>query len=205
MFDPGPRDPHLPVRVFVVALGAAMRAGLAALVEHEPDLVVVGAGAFLPDDASADVLLAEMRDGLEDLPGVLPTVTLGAPGSGANDRCHLAHAWLALDAPAAQVAAAIRAVAAGLDAWPAAASPAFRPASAAPAREDDQEPERLTAREREVLDLVALGLPNKGIALRLGISEHTAKFHVGAVLAKLGAASRAEAVAIAIRRGILAL
>lgn len=63
----------------------------------------------------------------------------------------------------------------------------------------------LTERERQVLQLVALGMPNKAIAVELGISEHTAKFHVGAILSKLSAASRAEAVAIAARRGLLSL
>ena len=58
----------------------------------------------------------------------------------------------------------------------------------------DPADEELTAREREVLQLVALGLPNKTIAGRLGISEHTVKFHVAAILAKLGAGSRTEAV-----------
>jgi two-component system, NarL family, nitrate/nitrite response regulator NarL len=61
----------------------------------------------------------------------------------------------------------------------------------------------LTTREREVLQLVAEGLPNKAIARELGISEHTAKFHVGSLLGKLGAASRTEAVTLATRRGIL--
>ena len=65
------------------------------------------------------------------------------------------------------------------------------------------EGEMLTAREREVLQLVAAGLPNKAIARELGISEHTAKFHVGSLLGKLGAASRTEAVTLATRRGIL--
>lgn len=63
--------------------------------------------------------------------------------------------------------------------------------------------EVLTPRERQVLGLVAAGLPNKTIARELGISEHTAKFHVGSLLAKLGAASRTEAVTLAARRGIL--
>ena len=56
--------------------------------------------------------------------------------------------------------------------------------------------EALTARESEVLLLVAEGLPNKAIARELGISEHTAKFHVGSLLGKLGAASRTEAVTL---------
>lgn len=63
----------------------------------------------------------------------------------------------------------------------------------------------LTAREHEVLALVADGLANKAIAYRLGISENTAKFHVASLTAKLGAATRAEAVAIAARRGLLIL
>jgi two-component system, NarL family, nitrate/nitrite response regulator NarL len=54
-----------------------------------------------------------------------------------------------------------------------------------------------------VLALVAEGYPNKAIARELGISEHTAKFHVGSLLGKLGAGSRTEAVTLATRRGIL--
>lgn len=61
----------------------------------------------------------------------------------------------------------------------------------------------LTLREEEVLRLVADGLRNKEIAARLGISERTATFHVGNVLAKLGADGRVEAIAIARRNGLL--
>ncbi len=63
----------------------------------------------------------------------------------------------------------------------------------------------LSDREIEVLTHVAAGLPNKGIARELGISEHTVKFHVGTILGKLGAASRTEAVTVAVRGGILPL
>jgi DNA-binding CsgD family transcriptional regulator len=56
-----------------------------------------------------------------------------------------------------------------------------------------------------VLQLLAEGLPNKLIAVRLSISEHTAKFHVSAIMTKLGAASRTEAVTIGARRGLLIL
>ena len=65
--------------------------------------------------------------------------------------------------------------------------------------------EALTAREVEVLQLLAEGLPNKLIASQLHISEHTAKFHVSAIMLKLGAASRTEAVTLAARRGLLIL
>ena len=64
---------------------------------------------------------------------------------------------------------------------------------------------RLTEREREVLEWVAAGVSNKGIARRLGLSPNTVKFHIAALLAKLGAATRAEAVAAAARRGELSL
>ena len=65
--------------------------------------------------------------------------------------------------------------------------------------------EHLTARETVVLRLMALGLGNKEIASRLDISEHTAKFHVSSILAKLGAASRTEAVTIGMMRGLVAM
>ncbi len=61
----------------------------------------------------------------------------------------------------------------------------------------------LSPREQEVLAQVASGLPNKAIARKLGITDHTVKFHVSSVLSKLEAASRSEAVAIATRRGLL--
>lgn len=83
---------------------------------------------------------------------------------------------------------------------------------AAPDRAQQPMPERLsdaeeplTARELEVLQLLAEGLPNKLIAAQLHISEHTAKFHVSAIMLKLGAASRTEAVTLAARRGLLIL
>ncbi len=65
--------------------------------------------------------------------------------------------------------------------------------------------EALTPREVEVLRLLAQGLPSKAIASQLRISEHTVKFHVGSIMGKLGAASRTEAVTLAIRRGLIAL
>jgi len=63
----------------------------------------------------------------------------------------------------------------------------------------------LTAREVEVLRLIAEGLGNKQIAARLAISEHTVKFHVASVFAKIRASTRAEAVMIGARRGLIVL
>lgn len=66
-----------------------------------------------------------------------------------------------------------------------------------------QEP--LTAREVQVLELLAEGLPNKAIAERLGISDQTVKFHVASISGKLGARNRTEAVRRAVRRGLITL
>lgn len=81
--------------------------------------------------------------------------------------------------------------------------------SAASALNDDVDDvydvEPLTAREIQVLELLAEGLPNKAIAARLGISDQTVKFHVAALSGKLGAANRTDAVRRAVRRGLIAL
>jgi two-component system, NarL family, nitrate/nitrite response regulator NarL len=71
----------------------------------------------------------------------------------------------------------------------------------------DEEPlvEPLTARELQVLTLVADGLPNKAIAAALGVSDETVKFHLGAVFGKLGASNRTDAVRRAFRRGLVAI
>jgi len=106
-----------------------------------------------------------------------------------------------------QIIAAVEAVAAGLFVW--------RPDSIdslpnfTPSRESTEtvvstsKVDALTEREVEVLGMLAEGLGNKTIAYRLGISEHTVKFHVSSVIAKLGASGRTEAVTIGIRRGLI--
>jgi DNA-binding NarL/FixJ family response regulator len=99
--------------------------------------------------------------------------------------------------------AAARSAATGADAM-------LLPAGAnAAAGEDDGagEPvnEGLTPREIEVLELLAQGLPNKAIAVRLGISDQTVKFHVASLSGKLGAVNRTDAVRRAVRRGLVAL
>jgi DNA-binding NarL/FixJ family response regulator len=65
--------------------------------------------------------------------------------------------------------------------------------------------EALTAREQEVLAHVAQGMPNKAIAEALGISDQTVKFHVAAIIGKLGASNRTDAVRRAIRRGLVVI
>jgi DNA-binding NarL/FixJ family response regulator len=120
----------------------------------------------------------------------------------------LAFGALRRDATPEEIAAALGAVAGGLITLDRrlAALLLQPPLPIAPTPERLTGPEEpLTARELEVLQLLAQGLPNKTIASRLHITEHTAKFHVSSILMKLGAASRTEAVTTAARRGLLIL
>jgi DNA-binding NarL/FixJ family response regulator len=68
---------------------------------------------------------------------------------------------------------------------------------------EDELSEEITSRETEVLRMLAEGAVNKQIAARLGISEHTVKFHISSILDKLGASTRTEAVTLGIRRGLI--
>jgi len=72
-------------------------------------------------------------------------------------------------------------------------------------REDDEFEEPLTPREIDVIELLAEGLSNKAIAVHLGISDQTVKFHIASIYGKLGAANRTDAVRRAVRRGLIAL
>ena len=98
------------------------------------------------------------------------------------------------------VAAEVRTLAEGRE-W-AAEVDALVIASAAP---EETIEESLTARELEVLELLAEGLSNQGIASRLHISEHTVKFHVASICGKLGAENRTDAVRRGVRRGLITL
>ena len=74
-----------------------------------------------------------------------------------------------------------------------------------PPNEADELIERLTPRETEILEQLAQGLANKQIALELGISEHTVKFHVSSIYAKLGVTNRMEAVRTGLQLGLITL
>ena len=100
------------------------------------------------------------------------------------------------DLSPSQLDAALRAVAVGLRVTLPAPAEGFEAAESRPL---------LTPRELEILDCLGEGLSNKAVARRLGISAHTVKFHLEAVFAKLGANSRADAVARGLRRGLILL
>ncbi len=208
--------------VVVISPLPAVRAGLRALLEAEGCRVV--GEAARPDPSlglaarpEVDVVVVDAAPGLDlaDLalpgPGQLGPglVILGPLADDERLPSELAgRAWgyLPRDASGTQLAAAVQAVALGLLAVDASLGGHLlaraRPDTASPPTDTAEE---LTTREREVLELVALGLPNKAIARRLSISEHTVKFHVAAILTKLGAGSRTEAVHLAARRGLVAL
>ena len=107
---------------------------------------------------------------------------------------------LSQDVTPEQIVAAVHAAAAGLLVVPAEDSPVFLPRSPV-----EQLVEALTPREMDVLEMLAEGSSNKMIAHGLSISEHTAKFHVNSILAKLNAGTRTEAVTRGIRLGLIKL
>ena len=107
------------------------------------------------------------------------------------------------DAAPLEIAAAIEALAAGLVVLHPSTTRAGGARPALRASPEEARPEPLTPRELEVLTMMAEGLGNRAIARSLGISVHTVKFHVAAVLDKLRVRSRAEAVAVGLRRGLL--
>jgi two-component system, NarL family, nitrate/nitrite response regulator NarL len=198
------------LRVLVVAASPALRAGLVTLLASDrlldpmvAEMVELGDAGSAPSAIVVDYSAGEPEEILtlaEAFPGS-PLVMIGAdPASDGPGLSGAPVAYLPSDVDAAALAAAVHAAAVGLIVL----DPTVAGATGihAHARTSDNA-ETLTTRERQVLLLVAEGLPNKAIARELGISEHTAKFHVGSLLGKLGAASRTEAVTLATRRGIL--
>jgi len=208
------------IGVIVIAAYPTVRAGLQALLAGEPEITVLAARAGAEDDdtpetVSPDALLIDVEADRRDLPVRLAArypdaaqvLLLDAPGAYQPPEEEQDHPWAALlkDAGADEIVAALRAVASGLVVLDPAIARLTTLRVPTALRYGEELGESLTERESEVLQLLALGLPNKTIALRLRISEHTAKFHVGSIMAKLGAASRTEAVATAARRGLLIL
>jgi two-component system nitrate/nitrite response regulator NarL len=174
--------PAPPLRVAVIAADPVRHAGLVA--------IVTGAGHEIVDAVGrADVVLA---DAVDVEAGDAPLVSLGSAEAGQAG-------ILPRDAWPAQIDAALRGAAAGLIVRSAAPPPpAFGayPSGDAPL---------LTPREIEVLAAIGDGLSNKEAARRLGISQHTVKFHLEALFHKLDVTSRTEAVHRGLKRGLIDL
>ena len=206
--------------VLIVAPTAIARGKLAAVVGASKTLspVVGAADLSLPEHVEAaryDVLLADLGSeraavwlrnlGAEPVPPAIVLLTeearrpLGAEALRAGVR-----AVLPRHASGEEIIAAIEAAAAGLIVLHPDTVGALQPGPSARTRAGvviARQP--LTPREIEVLGMIAEGLGNKIIAGRLGISEHTVKFHIASIFVKLNARSRTEAVTIGVRQGLL--
>jgi two-component system, NarL family, response regulator YdfI len=207
------------IRVLIAAASGVIRAGLESLLRSSANLEVVGSAPDLESLASAvereqpDVVLADLelqQDGLpRELPGPAAVVLL-APGPAgpwiAEALRSGVRAVLPRDVPASEMIAAVEAAAAGLIALHPADLNTLLPALPRVDRTPPMDSgEALTPRELEVFAMLAEGAGNKAIAWKLGISEHTVKFHVASIMSKLNATSRTEAVSIGIRRGLIML
>jgi two-component system, NarL family, nitrate/nitrite response regulator NarL len=212
--------------VLIIADDALARAGLATLLAGEPGVTVAGRVSSLQDLAEAARLhrpavvlwdlgwnLQPSLERLAALGDVLPPIAVLLPDAvyASDARLAGARGLLRREAEPQAIAAALVALSQNLlvvDPDFASALQSPTPRRGAPPWTPSDEPplaEELTGRELDVLRLMAEGLPNKTIAQRLDISEHTVKFHVNAILGKLGVASRTEAVVRATRLGLILL
>jgi DNA-binding NarL/FixJ family response regulator len=207
-----------PIRIIVADDHPVVREGLVVILGTQPDMEVVGEasdGATLLELAAAlapDVALVDL-----EMPGVDGVTAIGqlaqlAPTTRAlvltafdSDERIIgalragARGYLLKGAPRAEIFQAVRVVGGGgsLIQAPVAARLADRLAR--------PDPPALTAREREVLRLIAQGQANKTIAHTLGVAERTVKFHVSGIFARLGVVNRTEAVARAAQLGLIDL
>jgi DNA-binding NarL/FixJ family response regulator len=171
----------------------------------QPGAIIIATGEFTPTTLPNS---SSLREAFSNTPTLL---LVGEVNASLRQRAALFHirSTLSLDATTDQLLAAIWATVAGLAVTQELSSQPADDHSGWTATDERflLEPltEHLTAREAVVLRLMALGHGNREIASRLEISEHTAKFHVSSVLAKLGAESRTEAVTIGIVRGLVSI
>ena len=211
------------IRVFLIAASPLARPALQNRLKGQ-SMKIVGSAASIDalggnlSDSQADVLLVDTAgepsesviESLvdSDLAAEIPIVLLSeaaSPVASVQAAQAGIRALLPSEISTDQLAAALQAAASGLVIFHPTEIPAAFPAVAPASQPLAELREPLTRREREVLQMLAAGLANKEIAARLNISDHTAKFHVAAILGKLGAATRTEAVALGIRRGLVLL
>jgi two-component system, NarL family, response regulator YdfI len=221
------------ITVQIIAASELVRAGLVALIGADERFEVLGSFSTALEaqhdielaERPANLIIAELGEISSYEVVELATITEGTETAGSAVVALIANwqqksvasllrsgvsAVLPTTATAEEILAAVEAALAGLVVLPRDALDIFEEA---PPTQDashdsavlDREPltENLTPRERQILESMAEGLGNKEIAWRLQISEHTVKFHVSSILAKLDASSRTEAVTQGLRRGLL--
>lgn len=202
------------IKVLVVAEDPISRAGIGAMLEDQEDLLINGqlSTADLSGDQietfDPDVILMELDpfsgegqlDEILELARDWPLLLIGSGPAAASRLQEQGISMIERSSSAPRMASALRSVAEGLLVLDRAS---FRFQRIDSRIQDAIPTESLTERELEVLSLLADGLTNRGIALELGISVNTVKFHVNAILGKFAAQSRTEAVVRAMQAGIL--
>jgi DNA-binding NarL/FixJ family response regulator len=207
------------MRVFILAPTPMMQAGLHALLASH-DMQIVGTSA-LPgalSEVATDIDVVVVADELllEELVPTLANTPMVALVVLTNNEERIlprlraldVRGWgmVPLDASASQLQAAVQAVAQEFVILPKGhLQRLYENRALTEVRNNEGLDETLTAREREVLELVGQGLSNKLIARQLQISDHTVKFHVSSISNKLGAASRTDAVRRGLRHGLITL
>ena len=221
----------MPIHIAILSPIPLIREGLRALLAQEPDFRVTALDPaddwfeeLLAQNANvlmldAQVLEREGWDALADVHRALPDLTLILLGDSAQDRRAAyafergARGYILRDTGADEMAHALRAAHSGslvmhpqlMTQFLETAARARVEEQNAPHQEEQALVEPLSARELDVLRLMTRGLANKQIAAELFITEHTVKFHIRAILGKLGAANRTEAVTLALARGLVNL
>ncbi|HEX4783888.1 MAG TPA: response regulator transcription factor [Candidatus Sulfotelmatobacter sp.] len=204
------------IRIAVVANSAVRRARLENIVRSQAEFQLagsfgtMGSGVSYARTAEPDVIVID-SDAIHDLllePTLDAAIVLLTEVSDARSISRLlrsgVRAILSRESDADDVLSAIYAAYDGLVLLSTATADSLAGVFGDQLAEvDDELSEEITSRETEVLRMLAEGLVNKDIAARLGISEHTVKFHISSILDKLGASTRTEAVTLGIRRGLI--
>lgn len=189
-----PQNRTRPIRVALQVADPVLRARIVRACEGR-DVVLAGGDEAIDD---AEIVLAD-----RPLEAAAPVIALAFGRLGETWPCEV-RARVPPDIDATTLGAVIEVVAAGFTVTPREAiSGAWAETPDCDGTDVHEPPAALTAREHEVLALLVEGASNKAIARALGVSIHTAKFHVASLTEKLGASGRLEAVAIAIRSGLV--